>query len=142
MPAAVKQRTIRCRRCGQMFEYEGLPPPCCPVCQLEREEQYQIVRALVRDFPGITALEVHEITEVPMDVILRYINKGLIEVIEHKNYDGIVSERVGLMIQKAKEKKLFFERQKEDKKRKPEALDTLKIDEHDIEKEKFTWLRE
>jgi hypothetical protein len=104
------------------------------------EEQYQIVRAFVRDFPGITALEVNDYTGVPMHLILRYINMGLLEVVKDKNSDGVVSERIGILIAKAKEKKRLFEQEKKNK-GKVAALDTLS-ETHEKEKDKFTWLGE
>ncbi|MCL1884018.1 MAG: hypothetical protein FWF81_09745 [Defluviitaleaceae bacterium] len=122
-----------------MFEYEGLPPPCCPPCRMEREEQYQVVRELVRLYPGITALEVHDFTEVPIYLILRYIEMGLLDVINFKNNEGeIISERVGIMLKKAKEKKMLVEREK--LKATGVSLDQLGGDE--VELEKFTWHEE
>lgn len=125
-------RTIRCKRCGNMYEYEGLPPAACPECVELRNEQFQIVRALVWEFPGITALQVNQATEVPMDVILRFVEKGMLEVVPTANKDGKLNERIGLMIQKAKEIRQQYAKQEA-----PEvALDTLR---DDPEKEKFTW---
>lgn len=72
--------TIRCNFCRQMYSYDGLPPEACPQCRSRREAQYQQVRELVKDNPGITAMEVHEITEVPLLTIARYIETGRLEV--------------------------------------------------------------
>jgi hypothetical protein len=121
-----------------MFEFEGLPPPGCPTCMMEREEQYQIVRAIVREFPGITAIEVHHITEVPMNIILRYINEGLLQVMPKSKGNDALEERIGFMIKKAKETRQDFKK----------YVDTFKMEEHanglDVlhaeNEQKFTWL--
>ena len=74
-------RSVRCRRCKQMFEFEGLPPECCPRCKKIEDNQFMRVRELVRDHPGITALEVHEHTGVPFPTIMQYIEKGHLEIV-------------------------------------------------------------
>ena len=126
-------RTIRCRRCGQMFDYEGLPPPGCPTCMMEREEQYQIVRALVREFPGITAIEVNQVTEVPMEAILKYLDNGLLEVKPTRNSDGELDTRIGVMIQKARERRDTYKSHMD---KVAEPVQTLPSG----EEQKFTWL--
>ena len=131
-------RTVRCRVCGNMYESEGIPSGACETCRMAREEQYQVVRAVVREYPGITALDVHEVTEVPMEVILRYIDKGLLEVVSTRNDKGEISERVGVMIKRAKERaKVILKQHDEIKLPIIEQLEEFKI-----EKEKFTWLGE
>jgi len=116
-----------------MFEYEGLPPPCCPRCKKLRDEQFHIVRDVVRECPGITALQVHQVTEISMDIILHFVENGMIEVIPTTNKDGKLDERIGLMIEKAKELREQYKQHKEE--------DTPKLDELSTEelKEKFTW---
>ena len=69
-------RTIRCRRCRQMFSYEGLPPESCPLCAMAKEERFRRVRALVKENPGITAAEVHMQTGVPLTDIFQYVEDG------------------------------------------------------------------
>ncbi|MCL2199966.1 MAG: hypothetical protein FWB80_13700, partial [Defluviitaleaceae bacterium] len=121
-----KPNVIRCRRCGNMFEVEGLVGPICPSCKLEREEQFQIVRIFVREHPGISALEVHQCTEIPMEAILKYINAGLLEVVNIENADGQVSERVGVMLRKAQAKKEQLDMKKQGKPMPPaEGMDLL-----------------
>lgn len=124
-------RLMRCRRCSQMFEPVGLDTPVCPICQSMRDEQFIVVRELVREYPGITALEVHEATEVPMETILRFIDTGLLEVVKDTNRNGEISERVGLMIKRARERKELYRKPGKETK----GIDGLKDD----EKEKFTW---
>jgi hypothetical protein len=117
-----------------MFEFEGLPPPACEPCLITREEQFLIVRSLVKEYPGITALEVNEITDVPVNEILRYIDKGMIEVIPRH---GVSGERIGIMMQAAREraKIILKERSEIDSK----IVDSLGFDN---ETEKFRWLGE
>jgi len=69
-------RTIRCQRCKQMFNYEGLPPDCCPLCTMMRAERTERVREILWDNPGITAIDVHNRTGVPINVILDMIERG------------------------------------------------------------------
>jgi hypothetical protein len=105
---------------------------------MEREEQYQIVRAIVREFPGITAIEVHHITEVPMEIILKYINEGLLQVMPKSRKSESLEERIGVMIQRAKETRKEYKK----------YVDTFSLDEHkgglDVlhgeQEQKFTWL--
>jgi hypothetical protein len=116
-----------------MFEYEGLPPPCCPDCQLYRDEQFYIVRTLVREYPGITALEVNKITDVPVDAILKFIDAGMLEVVQSVNQDGRLDERLGILLRKAREIKKPTLAQPEN----PAKMEELKATEN---KQKFTWL--
>jgi len=119
-----------------MYEHEGMPPPACPMCMKERNEQFYIVRELVREFPGITALQVNQATEVPMEVILRFVDMGMIEVMPTANKDGKLDERIGLMIRKAKEMRQFYQQHEDAKGPK---LDELLPNE---EEGTFTWLDE
>ena len=129
-------KTLRCRGCGQMFEHDNRLPSHCPACQIMREEQYQIVRAIVKEFPGITALEVHDFTEIPIETILRYINKGMIEVLS-KARDGEIEERIGVMIRKIKENRVLLK--KPEKPKKSDSPFEPNILHEDESKEKFTW---
>ena len=72
-------RTVRCRYCRRMFDYEGLPPECCPECLKGREEQFRMIRDMVRESPGVNAIELSGRTGVPIADILRYIKSGLLE---------------------------------------------------------------
>ncbi|MCL2216525.1 MAG: hypothetical protein FWB91_05835 [Defluviitaleaceae bacterium] len=76
-------RSIRCSRCKKKFEYEGMPPEICPTCVAERANALAIVRELVRELPGITALEVHDVTGVPMSTIMRYVAEGHLSVVSN-----------------------------------------------------------
>ena len=59
-----------------MFTYEGLPPPCCPLCVMAQKERFVRVRALVKELPGITAMEAHQQTGVPISEIMELLEEG------------------------------------------------------------------
>ncbi|MCL1844843.1 MAG: hypothetical protein FWF77_02960 [Defluviitaleaceae bacterium] len=131
------KRVVRCKLCQVMFQYEkGLPPPCCPNCQRRRNEILAIVRAVVREMPGITALEVHIITDVPVDVIMQFVKNGDIEVMPIASRDDSkVDERIGMLVKKAKERKALLH---EKATAEGEGLDEIGPD----EKEVFHWIME
>lgn len=70
---------VRCPVCKKKYQFNGLPPQYCPECYLKEEEQYQRVRALVKERPGISILEASEITGVPHTKILRYLREERLE---------------------------------------------------------------
>jgi len=73
-----------------MFSFDGLPPDSCPTCKRLKESQFQSVREIVKDNPGITALEVYERTHVPLPTIVRYIESGMLEVMStNANLDNV-----------------------------------------------------
>ena len=86
-----------------MFQYDGPMPPACPMCVKERNEQFYVVREVVREFPGITALQVNQATDVPMEVIMRFVELGMVEVMPTKDREGDIDARIDTMIKKAKE---------------------------------------
>jgi len=77
-------KTIRCRRCKQMFEYEGGIPESCPACTKLISEWKDRVRLIVWQHPGITAAEVHLKTEVPFAAIMQMIKSGDLLVVPSK----------------------------------------------------------
>jgi len=93
-----------------MYEFEkGFPPPCCPKCKVVRDERFQKVRELIKRMPGITALEVHVITGVPLEMIMQFVRDGDIEAIPiASEKDMTLDERIGMMVKKAKEKKAIL----------------------------------
>ena len=84
------KRTIRCKRCKQIFEFEGAPPICCDNCKTAEAEQFVMVRELVKDHPGITALEASEQTGVAFATIMQYVARGDLEVVQSENPVGDV----------------------------------------------------
>ena len=74
-------REIRCKRCREMFEFAGINALTCPACLKEKEAQLEKVRTLLKESPGITAMKVHELTGVPVNIILRFIEGGMIEAV-------------------------------------------------------------
>ena len=73
-------RTIRCRRCKNMFEYEGLPPSCCPDCKSQEDVKLVQIRELIKKNPGITPLEVVKHTGVTFSALMGYVESRDIEL--------------------------------------------------------------
>ena len=96
-------RMIRCPRCKQMYEHDGPLAEACPRCRRERDAQYYAVRELVKAFPGITAMEVHEQMDIPLPTILRYIDEGRLEVMPDVSPDQL--EQMRSLIKKTAQKK-------------------------------------
>jgi hypothetical protein len=70
-----------------MFEFEGLPPKCCPECQKSHDSDYARARELVKARRGINAIELNEQTGIPIETITRYIKEGLLEPMKYAPSD-------------------------------------------------------
>ncbi|MCL2204716.1 MAG: hypothetical protein FWB88_12340 [Defluviitaleaceae bacterium] len=77
-------KAMRCNTCKQMYTFDGPPPEACPPCRKRKDALFQTARAMVKENPGITALEVHERTGVPLPNIVRYIETGHFEIVASK----------------------------------------------------------
>ena len=66
---------LRCRKCKIMFDCPGLPVPLCPECEAIKSGKFQQIRELIKERPGITVTELHESTNVPVPVILKFIEE-------------------------------------------------------------------
>jgi hypothetical protein len=84
-----------------MYRFDGMPPEACPACRARKDAQYQEARMVVKENPGITALEVHERTGVPLPNIARYIELGYFEIVGQKK-DMDVAE-VQIWVRQVKE---------------------------------------
>ena len=74
-------RRVRCKRCKEFYVYEiGLPPEFCPDCEKERQGQAQLLRDIVWENRGITGFELHEMTGIPIEVVMKHVDDGLLEV--------------------------------------------------------------
>ncbi len=73
---------MNCRRCRKIFMYSGTGPKICESCKKLEEEEFEKVRAFVREFPGATAQEVSRETGVPTQLIYRFLKEGRLEVSE------------------------------------------------------------
>ena len=98
-------RTIRCNRCKQMFEYDRMLPPCCPACQKQENENFEKVRKLIRERPNVTVTDAHEITGVPVEAILRYIDDDLLEATSAKNIDELMDNHISVLKERARKQK-------------------------------------
>ena len=73
---------MNCRRCRKIFMYGDTGPKICDACKKIEDEEFEKVRAFVRDFPGATAQEVSRETGVPTHLIYRFLKEGRLEVAE------------------------------------------------------------
>ncbi len=66
----------RCRKCNQYFWSDGtLGQNKCPDCAMEEEQQFNMVRELVKLNPGISIAEVAAQTGLTNQAIRNYITK-------------------------------------------------------------------
>ena len=78
-----EQRKVRCHRCKEFYEYnKGLPPECCPKCAAEKGDQIQLLLDTVRANKGINAMKLHDITGIPIEVIIKAIDDDLLKVLD------------------------------------------------------------
>jgi flagellar operon protein (TIGR03826 family) len=73
---------LNCKRCKRIFMYSGTGPKICDACKKLEDEEFERVRNFVRQFPGATAQEVSRETEVPVQLIYRFLKEGRLEVSE------------------------------------------------------------
>lgn len=76
-----KNRIIKCRKCKDMFNINGVLGELCPKCIYEEDSTYQKVRSYVRDRPGVSIDDVADDLDVPKSKIMTYIREERIEVI-------------------------------------------------------------
>ncbi|MBX6378060.1 MAG: MerR family transcriptional regulator, partial [Clostridia bacterium] len=67
-----------CRVCGRVFV--AASGDRCPSCLAREEQEYERVRAFLRDRPGATPEEVVEATDVPLERVLEWLREGRLEV--------------------------------------------------------------
>ncbi|MCX7774182.1 MAG: flagellar operon protein YvyF [Clostridia bacterium] len=70
-----------CKRCKRIFMFTT-GPQICEACKKLEEDDFEKVRLFVRDFPGATIQEVSRETEVPTQLIYRFLKDGRLEVTE------------------------------------------------------------
>ena len=66
-----------CPRCGKLFM--KLRDPVCASCMKDDEENFETVRAFVKEFPNRTIKEVSDECNVSVKRILQYIRDGRLE---------------------------------------------------------------
>ena len=66
-----------CPRCGKVFM--KLREPICPDCVKAEEQNFEEVRAYVKEYPNRSINEVSEATNVSVKRILRYVREGKLE---------------------------------------------------------------
>lgn len=70
----------KCPRCDKLFD--KLPKAqfsVCPACLDDEQRDYDRIRDLINRDGSLTAIEIAEQLNIPLDVILRMINEGWIE---------------------------------------------------------------
>lgn len=72
-----------CRQCGRLFNQ--VARDICPQCIAEEEEQFMKVRDYLRDNRYASMAEVSEATEVPVTLIIRFIQEGRLKVVQNPN---------------------------------------------------------
>ena len=70
-----------CRRCRKIFMYVT-GPQICDACKKLEDEEYEKVRAFVKEFPGANIQEVSRETGVSTHLIYRFLREGRLEVSE------------------------------------------------------------
>ncbi|NLO38642.1 MAG: flagellar operon protein YvyF [Ruminiclostridium sp.] len=70
-----------CKVCRKMFQYVT-GPILCPACKQIDEEEFEKVRAFLRDFPGANMKEVADNTGVNPNKISRWLKEERLEVSE------------------------------------------------------------
>ncbi len=72
---------MNCRRCKKIFMHVT-GPQICDACKKLEDDDYEKVRTFVKNFPGATIQEVSQETEVPTQLIYRFLKDGRLEVSE------------------------------------------------------------
>lgn len=70
-----------CKECHRIFQYFS-GPVLCEECKKKDEEEYEKVRAFLRDYPGANMQEVSNITGVKASKIYRWLKEERLEVCE------------------------------------------------------------
>ena len=68
---------INCPRCGRLFMKRL--SPICEICEKEVEQQFEEVRAYVKENPNSPIKEVSDATNVSVKRILQYVREGKID---------------------------------------------------------------
>ncbi|MCL2187639.1 MAG: hypothetical protein FWC16_05600 [Defluviitaleaceae bacterium] len=64
---------LRCNKCKQMYDANGIPTGACDECTAKKNAMLDHVRQLVKAQPGISPQAVSAQTGVPVNVVIRYI---------------------------------------------------------------------
>lgn len=70
----------KCPRCGKLFNKPGNSQYLvCNGCIDDEQRDYEKIREILEEYGNISAIEVSEKTEIPLDVILRMCDQGWFE---------------------------------------------------------------
>ncbi len=66
----------KCVRCNNLFDKSG--KPVCAACAPDEDADYEKIRDIVEEHPDMGAEAVSELAEVPLQVVMRMLDQGLI----------------------------------------------------------------
>lgn len=73
----------RCPRCNKLFNKpENAKNAVCELCSEEEQSDYERVREVLDQYGNLSAIEISEKANIPLEVILRMCNQGWLETSE------------------------------------------------------------
>ncbi len=73
----------RCPRCKKLFsKHENAKYAACESCQEKEQNDYDRVREVLDQYGNLSAIEISEKTDIPLEVILRMCSQGWLETSE------------------------------------------------------------
>ena len=90
---------MNCRRCGTIFN-KGIRD-ICPACLEEEGQLVGVIRAYLKENKMATILDVVHDTEIPIEVILDFIEERLLILVDNPNM-SIECKRCGLPTQEGR----------------------------------------
>lgn len=69
-----------CIRCGKLFLNESHGADICKQCLAETEDEFRIVKELIRKHPGISVTQIEEISGISSRKILKWVREGRIHL--------------------------------------------------------------
>lgn len=67
-----------CRKCGKVYAYDG--HRICRACRKAEEEDFQRVKEYLYDNPGATVQEISDETETSVQMIMKYLREGRLQL--------------------------------------------------------------
>lgn len=67
---------VKCPRCNKLFN--KIRSSICPMCEPDEERDYDVIREALEKAPNLSAEQLAESTDVPIDCIMRLLDAGRI----------------------------------------------------------------